>query len=78
MESSAGIINNPGMAIANLMQKWGEDPLETKEHFRNFANELWKTRAQFENEMRREEKGCELKLKYMEDVFLQRTRGIRN
>lgn len=60
------------------MQKWGEEPLETKVHFHTFATELWKTRSQFEKEIYKEEKGYEIMLRHMEDVFLTRTRGIRN
>lgn len=44
LESTAGIIVNPGMAINHLMLKWGEDPLETKQNFHIYATELWKTR----------------------------------
>jgi len=45
MENSKDYVNNPGLAIGYLLQKWGEEPIETKAQFRTFTNELWKARS---------------------------------
>jgi len=45
MENSKEYVPNPGLAIGDLLQKWGEEPIETKVQFRTYAADLWKTRA---------------------------------
>jgi hypothetical protein len=38
-----------------MMKFWGEEPVHSDRHIEILANELWKSKEQFENELREEQ-----------------------
>ena len=44
--------DTPGHAIEQLMQLWGNQPVKSAQDIEMFANELWKTKEQFERELK--------------------------
>ena len=47
--------DQPGYAISQMMKFWGEEPVQSDRHIEILANELWKSKEQFEIELRQEQ-----------------------
>lgn len=67
----------PGAALNTMLNRWAEEPVDTPVQFSEYILGLWKSREQFEKELREEERGIYLFVQLIKDEFLQRTRFIR-
>lgn len=46
--------NQPGYAVSQMMKFWGEEPVRSDRDIEILANELWKSKEEFETELREE------------------------
>ena len=47
----------PGAALSTMLNKWAEEPIDSPVQFSEYILGLWKSREQFEQELREEERG---------------------
>ena len=50
----------PGKKIENWMSEWGNQKTYSKSQFKTYAGELWMSLEEFEEALRKEEKGFEI------------------
>jgi hypothetical protein len=81
--------DRPGYAIGQMMHFWGEEPLQTDRDIEILANQLWKSKEQFEKELREEhdkrdyameklKKKEKQKAKYLKEACLFRMQAIES
>ena len=67
----------PGAALASLLKQWANEPIETPKKLKDYLNELWKMRGQFEMELKDEEKGIYMLLDVLKDNYIERSTHLR-
>jgi len=69
----------PGMAIQHLLQRWeDDDSWFSHADMRQYVNELWLTKAQFEEELREQQSAMKMELIRKESAFVARVDQIRS
>ena len=67
----------PGYAIEQMMKVWGGQPLQTVRDIEIFANELWKSKEQFERELRDEQDKRDLAMVAFKKRELQKSQYFK-
>ena len=50
----------PGKKIREMIEKWGQQEVTHPEELEHYSQELWLSRAQFEEQLKRGTKGTDL------------------
>ena len=53
---------NPGARLRDMLKRWQAEPMETESGLREYARALWLTRAEFEQQLWQEARGCDMEL----------------